>query len=343
MEKSNKTVSVVIPCRNEKNYIEQCLDSFVNQTYPKELYEILVCDGMSDDGTRDIIKSYEKEYENIHLLDNKELTAPKAMNVGIRHSKAESIIIFGAHAYADKEFIKNNIKLLYKNNKIGCVGGTLETISENEKGNAIALAMSSPFGVGNALFRYATEEMYVDTVAFGAYKRKVLDEIGYFDDELVRNQDDEINFRVTKAGYKILLSPQIKATYYSRGSFKKLWRQYFQYGFWKVRVMQKHGGTPSIRHLVPMAFVLGNVGAAILSFFFRPIFYIWMSVLGVYIIGDLVSACKLTKGRKNLLKYIPITFPILHFSYGLGFLDGLLNFYLLKSNKKINKNIKTSR
>lgn len=343
METRKIDVSVVIPCRNEKKYISKCLDSFLNQNYSKELYEILVCDGMSDDGTRDIIREYEAKYANVHLVDNKGLTAPKAMNEGIRYSKAKSIIIFGAHAYADSNFIKNNMKLLYRNDEIGCVGGTLETISENDKGKAIALAMSSPFGVGNALFRYATEEMYVDTVAFGGYKREVLDDIGYFDDELVRNQDDEINFRVTKGGYKILLSPEIKATYYSRGSFKKLWRQYFQYGFWKVRVMQKHGRTPSVRHLVPMAFVLGNIGAAILSFLFKPIFYIWMVVLGLYIIGDLVSSLKLTKGKRKLLKYIPIVFPILHFSYGIGFLDGLINFYLLKSNKKIDKNMKTSR
>ena len=343
METRKIDVSVVIPCRNEKKYISKCLDSFLNQNYSKELYEILVCDGMSDYGTRDIIREYEAKYDNVHLVDNKGLTAPKAMNEGIRYSKAKSIIIFGAHAYADSNFIKNNMKLLYRNDEIGCVGGTLETISENDKGKAIALAMSSPFGVGNALFRYATEEMYVDTVAFGGYKREVLDDIGYFDDELVRNQDDEINFRVTKGGYKILLSPEIKATYYSRGSFKKLWRQYFQYGFWKVRVMQKHGRTPSVRHLVPMAFVLGNIGAAILSFLFKPIFYIWMVVLGLYIIGDLVSSLKLTKGKRKLLKYIPIVFPILHFSYGIGFLDGLINFYLLKSNKKIDKNMKTSR
>ena len=343
METRKIDVSVVIPCRNEKKYISKCLDSFLNQNYSKELYEILVCDGMSDDGTRDIIREYEAKYANVHLVDNKGLTAPKAMNEGIRYSKAKSIIIFGAHAYADSNFIKNNMKLLYRNDEIGCVGGTLETISENDKGKAIALAMSSPFGVGNALFRYAAEEMYVDTVAFGGYKREVLDDIGYFDDELVRNQDDEINFRVTKGGYKILLTPEIKATYYSRGSFKKLWRQYFQYGFWKVRVMQKHGRTPSVRHLVPMAFVLGNIGAAILSFLFKPIFYIWMVVLGLYIIGDLVSSLKLTKGKRKLLKYIPIVFPILHFSYGIGFLDGLINFYLLKSNKKIDKNMKTSR
>lgn len=336
-------VSIVIPCRNEKNYIQKCLDSFINQTYPKELYEVLVCDGMSDDGTREIVKRYEEKYYNVHLLNNDGLTAPKAMNIGIIHSKAESIIIFGAHAYADKYFIQKNVELLYRNKEIGCVGGTLETISENVKGEAIALAMSSPFGVGNALFRYAKEETYVDTVAFGAYKRTVLDEIGYFDDELVRNQDDEINFRVTKAGYKILLSPQIRATYYSRGSLKKLWRQYFQYGFWKVRVMQKHGGTPSIRHLVPMAFVLGNIGAAILSMFFKSIFYIWMAVLGLYIIGDLISASKLTKGKRNLLKYVPIVFPILHFSYGLGFLDGILNFYIIKSNKNISRKTTSSR
>ncbi|MGL4730053.1 MAG: glycosyltransferase [Clostridium sp.] len=343
MSKGNKTVSIVIPCRNEKKYIKKCLDSFVNQTYSKKLYEVLVCDGMSDDGTRDIIKEYEDKYDNIYLIDNKGLTAPKAMNEGIRYSKADSVIVFGAHAYADKKFVENNMKLLFNDDKIGCVGGPIETVSENEKGTAIALAMSSPFGVGNALFRYAKEEMFVDTVAFGAYKREVLEKIGYFDDELVRNQDDEINFRVTKGGYKILLSPTIKATYYSRGSFRKLWRQYFQYGFWKVRVMQKHGGTPSVRHLVPMAFVLGNLGAALLSFFFKPILYIWMGVLGLYLIGDLVSSIKITKANRKLLKYIPMVFPILHFSYGIGFLEGIINFYIVKSGDKIKKRTESSR
>ncbi|WP_315117512.1 glycosyltransferase family 2 protein [uncultured Clostridium sp.] len=341
-DKENLTVSIVIPCRNEKNYIKKCIDSFINQTYPAKLFEVLICDGMSDDGTRDIVMEYENKYSNVKLIDNEGLSAPKGMNKGIKYSQKDVIIIFGAHAYAKEDFIEENIKALI-NNEVGCVGGPIETINEDDKGMAISLAMSSPFGVGNALFRYAKEETYVDTVAFGCYRRSVLDKIGYFDEELVRNQDDELNFRVIKNGYKILLSPKIKSYYYSRSSLKKLWKQYYQYGFWKVRVMQKHGRTASIRHLVPAAFVITNVLGLLLGLAFKWILYLWFIEIGLYIIGDMVSSFKLINKNKGIWKYIFFIFPILHFSYGLGFLNGLLNFYVFKSKKSLEKNTKMSR
>ncbi|WP_125152719.1 glycosyltransferase family 2 protein [Clostridium rectalis] len=344
MDKKNiTTVSVVIPCKNEVGYIKECLDSFINQSYPKELYEILVCDGFSTDGTQEIVKKYENNYKNIKLVLNEGITAPKGMNLGIRKSKADVIIIFGAHAYADKNFIKNNVELLMRDSSIGCVGGPIETLNSSSKGKSIALAMSSPFGVGNALFRYAKKETFVDTVAFGAYRRSVLDKIGYFDEELVRNQDDEINYRVVKSGYKILLSPNIKSYYYSRDSLKKLWRQYYQYGFWKVKVMQKHGKTASIRHLVPMAFVLTNILGLLLGLFFKPILILWGIEVLTYVLGDLIFSLKVSKKEKGVLKYIPIIFPILHISYGIGFLQGLLVFYIFKSKKSIENNKKISR
>ncbi|MCY6483575.1 glycosyltransferase family 2 protein [Clostridium aestuarii] len=343
MRKDNKnTVSVVIPCRNEEKYIGECLEAFMKQTYPKELFEVLVCDGFSDDKTRDIVKKYGKKYNNIKLIDNKGLSAPKGMNAGIKYSKADIIIIFGAHAYPDKDFIKNNVEVL-QNNEIGCAGGPIKTISENDVGRAIALAMSSPFGVGNALFRYAKKEMYVDTVAFGAYKRSVFGSIGYFDEELVRNQDDELNYRVCKEGYKILLSPKIKSTYYSRGSLKKLWKQYYQYGFWKVRVMQKHGKTASIRHLVPMSFVITNTLGIILGIFFKPILILWLIEIIMYLALDTMASIKLVKNKFKLIRYIPFIFPILHISYGLGFINGLMAFYVFKSSKLVEKNTKMSR
>lgn len=337
-------VTIVIPCRNEEDFIEKCLDSFVMQSYPENLFEVFVCDGMSSDRSRDIVKAYEKKHSNIKLLDNKGLTAPKAMNVGINNSNSEFIIIFGAHSYADKDFIKYNIEAL-NNAEVGCAGGVMETINNTQRGKAISLAMSSPFGVGNALFRYAKEEAYVDTVAFGAYRREVLDEIGFFDEELVRNQDDELNFRVVKAGYKILLSPNIKSTYYSRASFKKLWKQYYQYGYWKVRVMQKHGRTASLRHLIPMLFVLFNVLGLVLSIFSKTCLMLWLLELIAYSIGGLIFAFKMVKQSKeyNLIGYIITSFLYLHLSYGLGFINGLLNFYIIRSEKSKNNNTKMSR
>lgn len=342
-EKLKHTVSVIIPCRNEEKYISECIESFIKQTYPQSLFEVLVCDGMSKDNTRKIVKEYEDKYKNIKLVDNKGLTAPKGMNEGIKKSNFDVIIIFGAHAFAEENFILNNVKKLYESEEIGCTGGPLDTINENDKGKAIALSMSSPFGVGNALFRYAKEETYVDTVAFGAYRREVLNEVGYFDEELVRNQDDELNFRVTEKGYKILLSPEIKGSYYSRSSFKKLWKQYYQYGFWKVRVMQKHGKTASLRHIVPLLFVVSNILGIVLGVFFKPILYLWIMEIILYITLDLIFSIKVTKDDKKLMRYVPIIFPILHLSYGIGFLQGLINFYIIKSSKQIESNTKTSR
>lgn len=298
---------------------------------------------MSTDDTRNIIKRIQKDNKNVILLENKGYTAPKGMNLGIRYSNSEIIIIFGAHAYADKDFVKESVKALEREG-VGCAGGLITTVNETTKGAAIAEGMSCPFGVGNALFRFAEKECFVDTVGFGAYKKDLLNEIGYFDDELVRNQDDELNYRVVKSGAKILLSPKIKSTYYGRSDFKKLWRQYFQYGFWKVRVIQKHKKPAALRHLIPMMFVLFLFGGGLLSAFFSILRIPYAVILSLYILLDLIFSFKIS--AKNSFKYfgyLIITFPILHISYGIGFLLGLINFYVFKSSKIEAKNKELSR
>lgn len=339
----NNTVSIVIPCRNEENYIGQCIESFLKQSYPQELLTIIIADGMSTDSTRQIIKKYQIEHKNVLLIDNLEFTAPTGMNKGIKATDSDIVIIFGAHAYADKDFVLNNVKALI-DMEVGCAGGTIKTISEGIIGAAIAKAMSCPFGVGNALFRFADKETYVDTVAFGAYRRTVLDEIGLFDEQLVRNQDDELNFRVVNSGKKILLSPKIKSTYFSRGSLQKLYKQYFQYGFWKVRVIQKHKRPASIRHLIPLLFVLYLFAGVILSIFSKGIRIISLLILSLYILLDIIFSIKSSRGDGiKCLLYLLVIFPILHFSYGFGFLLGIFNFYIRSISKVENKNKSISR
>lgn len=339
----NKTVSIIIPCRNEENYIKQCINSFLNQSYPKELIEIIIADGMSTDNTRNIINEISKENTNVVLIDNKKFTAPAGMNLGIKKSKSDIIIIFGAHAYADKDFVKENV-LALENKEVGCAGGVITTINDSIKGEAIAEAMSCPFGVGNALFRYADKEAFVDTVGFGAYDRKFITDIGLFDEELVRNQDDELNFRVQKTGKKILLNPKIKSTYFSRGDFKKLWRQYYQYGFWKVRVIQKHKKPASIRHLIPLMFVLFLLFGGIGSIFSNLIRIGYFSTILLYLLLDATFSLKVCKKKSfTHFPYLFITFPILHISYGVGFILGIFNFYIFKSKKIEEKNKQISR
>lgn len=337
-----KKVSVVIPCRNEEKYISKCIESIIEQSYGIENIEIMIADGLSDDRTAEIITEYGKLYPQVRYLKNEKRTAPAAMNLGIQNSTGDIIIIFGAHAYMDSKYIEICVEKL-KNKNIECVGGRIINLSENKSAEAISLAMGSPFGVGNALFRYSSTEDFVDTVAFGAYKREIFDKIGLFDEEFVRNQDDELNFRLTKSGGKILLSPEIISYYYTRGSFSKLWNQYFQYGFWKVRGIQKHKKAASIRHLIPAGFVFGLIFGTILSIFFSIIRYLFILSLLVYLTGAVVFS---TKAAQKEPKYIPnviLAFIILHISYGLGFIEGIYVFYFAKKSDKIDKNTRLSR
>lgn len=337
----NKTVSIIIPSKNEENYIGKCLDSFINQSYNMELFDVLVCDGMSTDSTREIVLDYTKRYKNIKLIDNIGVSAPKGMNIGIKNSNADIVIVFGAHSEADKDFIKNNVEIL-KREDVHCCGGPIETVNDNIIGKAISLAMSSPFGVGNALFRYSKKEKFVDTVAFGAYKRDVLDKVGHFDEELVRGQDYELNFRFTELGYNILLSPKIKSKYFSRTSILKLWNQYFQYGFWKMKIINKYKKVPSLRHVIPTIFVLFNIFGILGGIFNKYILCLWILIISLYVLINIFYSLKLSNKNIIILALLLILFPILHISYGVGFIVGFfafgLNFdNLVHSNSKITR------
>lgn len=328
----NKFVTIIVPIKNEEKYIIQCLDSLLKQTFPQENYEILVIDGMSTDNTREIVNNYIQNNNNINIkmFDNPKKIAPTAMNIGLKNAKGDVIIRIDGHSYVSSDFIEQNLIAL-SNTDAACVGGPIEAIASDIISKAISFAMMSPFGVGNALFRYSKEPCYVDTLAFGAYIKDIFNRIGLFDEELVRNQDDELNYRLIKSGLKIFLTPKIKSYYYNRSSLKKLWSQYFQYGFWKVRVIQKHGRPASLRHLVPMTFILTLIFPIIISVFYTKIIWVTITILILYLLANLLFTFKicLVKGIQYLF-LLPIVFAILHFSYGLGFISGLLYFYFVK-------------
>lgn len=330
-------VTVILPIRNEEKYIKKCLLSIFEQSYPFDLIQIIVVDGMSDDNTLSIINSLIREYPKfeIILLENPKKIAPVSMNMGIVRASGDIVIRVDGHSFLDKEFLSNAVQILEQSPEISCVGGPITTLSESNKADSISKAMSSRFGVGNALFRYSQEEVYVDTLAFGAYRKKVFELIGLFNEELVRNQDDELNLRLTKNNGKILLTPKMKSYYYSRTSFKKLWSQYYQYGYWKVRVQQLHKGIASIRHIIPSIFVLGNA-VGILSFFVSEKFFILylVSILS-YIILNLIISIKVHENR-NIKKILgtSLSFLILHTSYGIGYIKGLVDFIGFKKGDK---------
>jgi cellulose synthase/poly-beta-1,6-N-acetylglucosamine synthase-like glycosyltransferase len=323
------TVTIIIPCRNEEIYIKGCLESIINLDYSQSLLEVIVCDGKSDDKTAEIVNEYAKKYPFIKFFINEKITAPYALNLGIKNSTGKFITRIDAHSEVHPDFLKKSIAEFDNNSELGCVGGMLLNIYENKISKVISYAMSSGFGVGNAYFRTGKKDGFVDTLAFGTYKKEVFDKVGLFDEELVRNQDDEFNYRVVKAGYKILLKREIKANYYVRASFKKLFKQYFQYGYWKVYVNKKHSAITSIRQLVPLFFVLYLIFGLGLSFYSRLFCYFFLLVLLLYLILAISNAVKLT-GKINEIVLVIFAFIILHTSYGLGYLEGIFNFILLR-------------
>jgi len=328
-------ISVIIPARNEQATIGKCLDSILGNSYPSDKLEILVVDGMSSDGSRGITEEYMAQYPAVKLLDNPRLVTPVALNIGVKAAQGDIIVILGAHSHIDKDFLSQSVKALSEIPEADCVGGVVCNIGEGLVGESISSVLSSPFGVGNARFRTGNYKGFVDTVAFGAYRREVFERIGFFDEVFIRNQDDEFNYRLIKGGGKIYLTPQIQYYYYVRPSLHKLWSQYFQYGYWKVRVIQKHRLPASWRHVVPTAFVISLVGSGVSA--------IW-SLWGLYALG-MISVSYLASSllfsliislKKGLLylPLLPLAFGAIHFSYGLGFLKGVWDFVILRKHLK---------
>lgn len=327
----NKTVSIIIPCRNEEKYIEKCILSIIHSNFPQELLTVYVCDGMSDDNTRSIIEKISQQHPQVKLLDNLKKTTPFALNLGLKTSSDDIKIILGAHSEVDKDFIIENVKAFEMDEKIGCTGGVIENVYEDETSKIIGLAMSSSFGVGNAHFRTGNKDGFVDTVAFGAYDKKVFESIGYFDEALTRNQDDEFNFRLIKNNFKIFLSHKIKCKYYVRGTFDKLFKQYYQYGYWKVFVNKKHKTVTTIRQLIPLFFVMFLFFGIIVSFINTYLLYGFLVILGVYFILAILASLKFKINTVKKVKLI-YAFLILHLSYGIGYFNGMIDFLLLNKN-----------
>ncbi len=325
------SVGIVIPCFQEKDYIQECVISCLKQTY-KGRITVVVVDGGSTDGSLQIIHDLLKTYPlQVILKDNPKKVTPISLNIGLRQLDTDLKMILGGHAYLTPDYVEKCIKAFEENPSIDCVGGIILNEYQDKTSRVIGMAMSSSFGVGNATFRTGGEKSIVDTVAFGMYKKEVFERIGYFNEHLIRNQDDEFNFRLNQINGKILFDPEIISHYYSRGNFKKLFHQYYQYGFWKVYVNVLHKTVTSLRQLIPCFFVLYLIIAAGLCAFSPQKWAFWILPLIVYfILGTLFAA------KKDLKNTIPIlwTFFLLHLSYGWGYLRGIIQFGILKQQAK---------
>lgn len=334
-------VAVVIPSYNEEAYIEACVMSVVNNVYDKGELEIYVVDGQSDDRTRSIVNGIIDKHENVHLIDNPKKVTPVALNLGLKTSTADVKIILGAHSVVANDFILANVQVLQDYPEAGCAGGVINNVYETKVAETIGKAMSSSFGVGNASFRTGAKNGFVETVAFGAYRQSVFDKVGYFDEQLVRNQDDEFNYRLVSNGFKIYLSNSIQVDYFVRSSFSKLRKQYYQYGYWKVYVNKKARTITTMRQLFPAAFVAFLVVGILFSWIHYLVLVLLATTVFMYLLGAIFFASKKAQGISQLL-LICYTFFILHFSYGTGFLKGIVDFLLLGKGPSV-KHTKITR
>jgi len=329
----NIKLSIIIPCRNEEKFIGKCLDSILKQDYPKESLEILVADGMSTDKTRDILMDYSSKYSFIRWVENPKKLASAALNIMIPQVNGEVIIRMDAHNEYAKDYISKCVRYLdeYQADNVGGVWITLPG-AETTIAKAIALVLSSSFGVGNALFHIGVKEpTYVDTVPFGCYKKEVFNKIGLFDEDAWRGEDDEFNSRLIKQGGKILLVPDIVSYYHARETYGKLWRTYFQYGYFKPLTVLKLRSVFTLRQLIPGILVGSLIVLCAVSLFNKYIFLLFLIEFSVYIAASFIASfLTAVKNRMVLLPYLMIAFAVLYLSYGIGYLKGILDFMVFK-------------
>jgi glycosyltransferase involved in cell wall biosynthesis len=307
-------ISIVIPTLNESAHIESLFHSI--QAIDSTTKEIIFVDGGSNDGTQDTVRRLMETHSNVVLLDNPDRYVSQAFNRAYAIAQGKYLSLIGAHALYPQHYFSTCIEQL-ESGTCEVAGGFLLHRGQGLTGQAIAHGMSSRFGVGNTSFRTDPVKKYVDSVAFAVYDRSIFEQVGLFDEELVRNQDDEFHYRLNRVGMRILLLPELQPVYFVRNSFGALFRQYFQYGFYKPLVFRKVPGSTRRRHLIPAAFVL--------YLFSLPLglaWPLWFLPLTVY--SGLAGYFAFDKKHSTAVALrAMVVFPTLHIAYGSGFLSGI--------------------
>lgn len=316
-------VSVIMPVRNEAAFVARSLGAVLAQDYPADRMEVIVADGMSMDGTRDIVKALQAEYPNLRLIDNPGKIVPTGLNTALDAACGEILIRVDGHSEVASDFVRQNVSVMQEHVDAWSVGGPLIHHACSHSGKAIAIAMAHPVGVGNALHHFAGYEGWSEGVPFPAFRRWVFQKVGRFEEQLVRNQDDEFNYRIMQAGGRIYISPRIRYLYFVRERLLQLFKQYFQYGFWRIPVMRKHHRPTSLRQLAPPLFLFSLVGSILWAIIFNHPTSAFI-VPGLY--GSVLLISGLTKLRNEPLSVVirvPLAIAVMHFGYALGIAYGL--------------------
>lgn len=319
-------VSVIVATRNEADAIGACLTALAGQTYPQNRIDVLLVDGASEDGTVHGAGAVARDLGlPIRLIDNPRRVTAAAFNRGIEAAAGQVIVILGARARVDPDFVRASVAALRRTGA-NAVGGVVRTVggTDGVVARAVALAQRSPFGVGDAHYRYAENEAEVDTVNYGAYRREVFDHIGGFDESLHWVEDDEFNYRLRAAGGRLVLNPAIAVEYLARPSLRSLWRQRFLWGYNKPRVAVRHPAQMRARHAIPALFVLALIGGAAAALKGGRWRWPLVSILSAYTAAALVASARLGAryGWRPETALLPAAFATMHLAYGSGTLAG---------------------
>ena len=328
-------ISVIMPIRNEAAYIERSLGSVLAQDYPHDRMEILVVDGMSDDATRELVQQLASRFpeHTVRLLDNPRRIVPTAMNIGIAAAEGDYVARVDGHCELPSDYLKRCLALAHETGAQN-VGGMVYGVGEGFVAQAIASAGRSRFG-GGAAFRSSKRPGYVDTVFPGFWPKEVLERLGGFGEDLVRHQDYELNLRLRQSGGRIYFSPDLVVRYHNRASFASLARQYYQYGWWKAYVTMQNPGAFRLRHAVAPLFVAALVLAVGLAPWTRLAGYALAALLSAYALASLGTSIAIAvKDGMRYLSLLPVSFGLMHLSWGMGFWVGLVRSWCQKNDEE---------
>lgn len=327
-------VSMVMPCRNEADHVEHAvLDALAQERRGFDL-EVIVAVGPSDDDTHAIVQRLAMAHPEVQVVGNPAGVVPHGLNAAIRSSHGKFIVRMDAHSRYPTNYVATLVEAMDRL-QADNVGGVWETLPANDTDEAWAIAqvLSSSLGVGNALFRVGTgQEREVDTVPYGCFRRELFDRIGWFDEELVRNQDDEFNGRIIRAGGKIVLLPQVRIRYFARDRIAKLWRMYREYGLFKPLVNIKLGAPATLRQFVPPLFVAALVGLPLLTLWHAFFLPVWLALVGLYLVVAMLASLRIAMRGHRLPAWgwLVMAFCSVHLAYGIGYLQGLVRFAILR-------------
>lgn len=324
------SVSVIVPCYNEQATIRLLLEAVYTQTYPHQQIEMVIADSMSNDRTCEQVMAFAQDHPDfqIKILQNHKRTIPSALNQALAEAQGEVIVRLDAHSVPHQDYIERCVAAL-EAGKGENVGGVWD-IQPGGSGwiaRSIAAAAAHPLGVGDAHYRYTDQARYVDTIPFGSYQKMLIERVGPYDETLLANEDYEFNVRVHRSGGRVWLDPAICSTYFARSSLSSLARQYWRYGFWKVRMLKRYPETIRWRQAVPPLFVLSLLVLMLLSIVFPLVRWLLLAEITVYLFFLLLTGILLAirKRELSLILGVPLAITTMHLTWGSAFLYSLLS------------------